>query len=209
MHLLLLDNYDSFTWNLHDLLVQAGWAEGLALTLDVVRNDHKTVPELLDAQYSGVVISPGPNAPDQAGVCMPLIRAVLGKVPIFGVCLGHQAIAQVLGGHIVRASAPVHGKVAPIAHAGTGCMRGLPSPFTAMRYHSLVVNTAALDGHAEVHAWLADDPAVVMGLHAPGLLAEGVQFHPESVGTPLGLPLARNVVRWCASQGSLDATRAT
>ena len=208
MRVLLLDNYDSFTWNLHDLMVRAGWAEHVPLQIDVIRNDQTTVEAVVAARYAGLVISPGPKAPDDAGICLRLLEAVLGRLPVFGVCLGHQALAQVLGARVVRGREPVHGKVAAIGHRSSGCFVGAPQPMTAMRYHSLIVDPAGLDSRALVHAWLADEPQVVMGLCAPALRAESVQFHPESVGTPLGLLLMRAVVRDFGQSAGQHATTA-
>ncbi|MSQ82344.1 MAG: aminodeoxychorismate/anthranilate synthase component II [Myxococcales bacterium] len=198
MRVLLVDNYDSFTWNLHDWLLRGADLRGVSLTIEVVRNDAQTATTLANQQWSGVVLSPGPKDPQSAGVCLALIEQVLGRIPIFGVCLGHQAIAQALGGRIVRAKQPMHGKVSQIAHDGTGCLRTLPSPFAAMRYHSLVVQVETLPTAVRRTAWLADEPDVVMALDAPQLLVQGVQFHPESIGTPFGVTIASNVIHWFA-----------
>ncbi|MBM4343430.1 MAG: aminodeoxychorismate/anthranilate synthase component II [Deltaproteobacteria bacterium] len=196
MRLLLVDNYDSFTWNLHDLFLRAARSLSLSVGVDVVRNDAITVREALAGRWTAIVVSPGPCDPDRAGICLSLIEAAVGRLPVFGVCLGHQAIGQVLGGRVVRAPRPVHGIADRIGHAGRGSLAGLDSPLVAMRYHSLVVDGRSLDCAAEVHAWLHEAPSVAMGLRADALGLEGVQFHPESVGTPQGVELAKNVVRW-------------
>lgn len=196
MRLLLVDNYDSFTWNLRDLFLRGAHQLDMRVRVDVVRNDAIGIRAALDGRWQAIVVSPGPCDPDRAGICLPLIEAAIGRLPVFGVCLGHQAIGQVLGGRIVRAPRPVHGKTDWIAHTGAGSLSQLPRPLQAMRYHSLVVDAATLDPRAEVHAWLHGDPDVPMGLRVPHLGLEGVQFHPESVGTPQGAALAANVLRW-------------
>ncbi|MCY1033922.1 aminodeoxychorismate/anthranilate synthase component II [Corallococcus sp. BB11-1] len=182
--ILLIDNFDSFTFN----LVQALGA--LGATLHVVRNDAITVAQAEALRPSHVVISPGPKTPDAAGVSLDVIRAFAGRVPLLGVCLGHQGIGQVFGAKVVRAPVPVHGKTADVQHRGQGVFRGLPQPFTAARYHSLVVDRDSLPACLEVTAWSGD---LVMGLRhreLPGL--EGVQFHPESFLTREGPRLLAN-----------------
>ncbi len=196
MRLLLVDNYDSFTWNLHDLLLRGALALRREVQIDVVRNDAIGVRQALDGRWRGIVLSPGPCDPERAGICLPLVEAAMGRLPVFGVCLGHQAIGQVLGGRVVRAPRAVHGTADRVDHRGTGCFARLPRPLLAMRYHSLVVDPADLDPRAEVHGWLDALPGVAMGIRAPVLGLEGVQFHPESVGTPNGAELAANVLRW-------------
>ncbi|RYZ41462.1 MAG: aminodeoxychorismate/anthranilate synthase component II [Myxococcaceae bacterium] len=182
--ILLIDNFDSFTFN----LVQALGA--LGATLQVVRNDALTVAQAQALRPSHVVISPGPKTPDAAGVSLDIIRAFAGHVPLLGVCLGHQSIGQVFGAKVVRAPVPVHGKTVEVEHRGQGVFRGLPRPFTAARYHSLVVERDSLPECLEVTAWSGD---LVMGLRhrdLPGL--EGVQFHPESFLTREGPRLLAN-----------------
>lgn len=203
LRLLLLDNYDSFTWNLRDLLLRAGEAEGLALQVEVVRNDAQSLAQLTRRGYDAVVLSPGPGQPQQAGVMAELIHAWRGRVPFFGVCLGHQALGQELGATVVRAPEPVHGKAALIRHSGQGCLAGLPQPLQAMRYHSLVVDAADLAAAGWITATLAGPQPIVMALRHPADGLEGVQFHPESVGTPDGIALARNVVAGFAGRPSL------
>jgi anthranilate synthase component 2 len=191
VRLLLVDNYDSFTWNLAALFVGAG-AE-----VQVVRNDAVAVGTVLGSGVAGVVIGPGPNAPVDAGICLDLVRACAGRLPLFGVCLGHQAAAAAFGGRIVRAPRPVHGKVAQMAHDGSGAFSGLASPLSAMRYHSLVVDPTSVPVGMTVSAWLDDGPEhLVMGLRDAVRGIESVQFHPESVGTAHGPETARNILDW-------------
>jgi len=183
---LLIDNYDSFTYNLVHFLGELG-AE-----VTVRRNDAVTVKEALALGAEGIVISPGPCDPDRAGICLDLITAAAGKLPILGVCLGHQAIGQAFGGRIVRAT-PVHGKVSQIHHNGTGVFAGLPNPFPATRYHSLVV---ARDGLPECFEVTAEcDDGLIMGLQHKDLPLHGVQFHPESIATEKGHDLLANFLR--------------
>jgi anthranilate synthase/aminodeoxychorismate synthase-like glutamine amidotransferase len=188
--ILVLDNYDSFTYNLVQYLGEMG-AEPV-----VRRNDQITVDEALAMRPVAVVISPGPGVPGTAGISVPLVRSFAGRAPILGVCLGHQAIGEAFGGRIVRAGRIMHGKVSPIEHDGSGVFAGLPSPFPAMRYHSLVVEPASLPPPLRVTAWTADrDPgSEIMGLEHRSHPVFGVQFHPESVGTEVGRTLIANFV---------------
>lgn len=181
---LLIDNYDSFTYNLWHYLGELG-AEVV-----VRRNDAITVDEALGMAPQGIVISPGPCDPDRAGICLDLIRQAAGRVPIFGVCLGHQSIGQAFGGRVVRAPEPMHGKVSEIRHAGTDVFAGLPNPFHATRYHSLVVERASLPACLEVTAETAD--GLIMGLAHRELPIYGVQFHPESIASQHGHAILRN-----------------
>ncbi len=181
----LIDNYDSFTYNLYQYLCELG------ADVRVVRNDAATVAEIVAMAPERVVLSPGPCTPKEAGICVPLIHALAGHVPILGVCLGHQAIGAAYGGDVVRAPHLMHGKVSAVHHTGQGIFRGLPSPFTAIRYHSLVVARETLPDVLEVTAETAD--GLVMGVRhreIPGL--EGVQFHPESILTEHGHQLLGN-----------------
>ncbi len=182
--LLIIDNFDSFTFNLVQVL------GGLGAELKVVRNNALTLEQIDELEPEQIIISPGPGTPDNAGVSMEVIRAFAGRYPILGVCLGHQSIGQVFGGKVVRAPVPMHGKTAAIAHDGKGVFRGLPHPFTAARYHSLVVERASLPDCLEVTA-LYD--GLIMGLrHRAYPMLEGVQFHPESFLSPDGKKLLGN-----------------
>ena len=197
--LVLVDNHDSFTWNLADLLVGAAKVAGIPVDLNVVRNTDANLAALRCELPDAFVISPGPNAPDDAGQLVPWLRSVLGKVPIWGVCLGHQALAVALGGQIVPAPEPIHGRQALIHHDGQALFRALPLPFQAMRYHSLTVDRPSLPLDMAVTAWLED--GLVMGLRSEKWQCESVQFHPESVGTPAGAQLAQAAIRWLMRQG--------
>lgn len=186
--ILLIDNYDSFTWNLMHYLGEAG-AEVV-----VKRNDVLSVDEALDLGASGIVISPGPCAPAQAGIIVPLIReAAARNIPLFGVCLGHQAIGEAFGGDVVRASRVVHGKTDDITHDGTGVFTGLPSPLKATRYHSLTVDPATLPAELRVTATSPD--GTIMGFAHRTLPIEGVQFHPESIASEYGHEMIQNFLR--------------
>ncbi len=183
--ILLIDNYDSFTYNLYQYLCELG------ADVRVVRNDAATVDEIIAMKPEKVVLSPGPRTPDEAGVCVPLVHALAGKVPLLGVCLGHQAIGQAFGGEVVRAPSLMHGKVSAVHHNGEGVFAGLPSPFTAIRYHSLVVERAGLPDVFEITAETAD--GLVMGVrHRDYPDVQGVQFHPESILTEHGKDLLKN-----------------
>jgi anthranilate synthase component 2 len=182
--ILLIDNYDSFTWNLVQYL------QVLGAEVPVFRNDRITVEGIRELAPDRLLISPGPCDPDRAGVSMDAIRQLAGQLPILGVCLGHQSIGQVFGGRVVRARELMHGKTSPILHADAGVFRGLPSPFTATRYHSLVVERESLPDCLEVTAWVED--GTIMGMRHRELDVEGVQFHPESILTEHGLDLLRN-----------------
>jgi anthranilate synthase/aminodeoxychorismate synthase-like glutamine amidotransferase len=185
--IVMIDNYDSFTYNLVQYLGEMGEE------LRVFRNDAISVEEVLAMAPDRVVISPGPCTPNEAGISVPLIHAAAGKVPILGVCLGHQSIGQAFGGEVVRAKRLMHGKTSPIAHRGEGVFAGLPSPFEATRYHSLVVRRETLPGCLEVTA--ESDDGEIMGMRHRDLPIEGVQFHPESVLTEHGKELLRNFVQ--------------
>ena len=182
--LLLIDNYDSFTFNLVQYLGELG------AVVEVFRNDAIGVSGVRARRPDGVVLSPGPCTPDQAGVTLAVIRELAGEIPILGVCLGHQAIGQAFGGRVVRNARIVHGKASPVRHRGAGIYAGLPSPFAAGRYHSLVLERATLPPALAVTAWT--DEGEVMGVRHRRLEVEGVQFHPESILTEGGHELLGN-----------------
>jgi anthranilate synthase component 2 len=182
--ILLIDNYDSFTFNLVHFLGDLG------ARCDVVRNDKITVEEALARAPEAIVLSPGPCTPNEAGICCDLIRAAAGRIPVFGVCLGHQAIGQVFGGEVVRAPVPMHGKVTPVFHEGRGVFAGLPSPFNATRYHSLTVEASTLPDCLEATAKSGD--GLIMGLQHRTMPIHGVQFHPESIASEHGHQILRN-----------------
>lgn len=184
--LLVIDNYDSFTYNLVQYLGELG-AEVV-----VRRNDALSVADVGMLAPSGIVLSPGPCAPAQAGVTIDVIRAWGDRIPILGVCLGHQAIGEAYGGRVVRAARPVHGKASRIAHGGTELFAGLPSPLEVGRYHSLVVERASLPASLLVTATAVDDPTEIHAVRHVSHPVWGVQFHPESVLTPNGKPILRN-----------------
>jgi anthranilate synthase component 2 len=182
--LLMLDNYDSFTYNLVQYFGELGE------DVRVYRNDEITLDEIERLKPARICISPGPCAPEQAGISLALIERFAGRVPILGVCLGHQAIGQAFGGKVVRAQTLMHGKTAPITHTGAGVFAGLPTPFEATRYHSLAVERPSLPASLEVTAWTADGE--IMGLRHRELAVEGVQFHPESIATEHGHAMLKN-----------------
>ncbi len=184
--LILIDNYDSFTYNLYQYLRIEG------CDVDVVRNDACGVDELMDRRPAGVVISPGPGGPEDAGISVELIRRAAGKIPLLGVCLGHQCLAAAYGASIARAPELRHGKTSPIHHDGGVPFRNLPNPFEATRYHSLVVDRATLPSQLAVSAWTAD--GLVMGLRHVSEPLFGVQFHPESILTSDGPELLRGFI---------------
>ena len=187
--ILMIDNYDSFTYNLVQYLGELG-AE-----VETVRNDAITPEQARELDPSGIVISPGPCTPDEAGVSLALVRELAGEVPILGVCLGHQCIGQVFGGRVVRAARVMHGKTSMIHHRGAGVFADLPQPFEATRYHSLVVAADSVPAELEVTAWTTGADGQrdeVMGLRHRKFLVEGVQFHPESILTRCGHDLLRN-----------------
>jgi anthranilate synthase component 2 len=182
--IILIDNYDSFTWNLVHFLGELG-AETV-----VHRNDKISVGQVLSAKPQAIVLSPGPCTPNEAGICLDLIKAAAGEVPIFGVCLGHQSIGQVYGGDVVRAPNLMHGKLSAIHHEGKGVFAGIPDNFEATRYHSLTIEPASVPDCLEVTATTAD--GVIMGLQHRELPVHGVQFHPESIASEHGHRLLRN-----------------
>ncbi len=187
--LLMIDNYDSFTYNLVQYLGVLGQE------VKVVRNDALTVADIRVLKPAHIMISPGPGTPDDAGVSLAVLRELSGEIPIFGVCLGHQALGQAFGGKVVRARQIMHGKTSPVHHRGEGVFAGVPNPFPATRYHSLVVERASLPDCLEVTAWTENaDGSIdeIMGLKHKTLAVEGVQFHPESILTENGYNLLRN-----------------
>jgi anthranilate synthase component 2 len=194
--ILLIDNYDSFTFNLVHFLGDLG------AHCDVQRNDALTVVEALARKPSAIVLSPGPCTPNEAGICVELIRAAAGHVPILGVCLGHQAIGQAFGGVVKRAPAPVHGKTSPIRHGGTDIFAGLPNPFEATRYHSLIVEADSLPDSLVATAWTGD---LIMGLRHATLPIYGVQFHPESIASAHGHDLLANFLSLAGIKPALAA----
>ncbi len=188
MTVLLIDNYDSFTYNLVQYLGDLGE------DCDIHRNNKITVEECLAKKPSSVLISPGPSDPDHAGICLALIAACADHdIPLFGVCLGHQAIGQVFGGKVIRAPEPLHGKISAIHHTGQSVFEGLPTPFPATRYHSLIVEKETLPGTLEITA--QTDDGLIMGLRHKTKPIHGVQFHPESIATQNGHEMLKNFLK--------------
>jgi len=183
MTLLLIDNFDSFSFNLYQMM------GAIYPRIEVVRNNGTTVAEIKAADFSGIILSPGPGTPDESGICLEVERELGGTLPLLGVCLGHQAICQVAGARIVRAELPVHGKASQVEHDGRGVFKGLPAPFTAGRYHSLVVEPSSLPDCLEVSARSGRHIMAVRHRSQPTF---GVQFHPESILTPHGDLLLQN-----------------
>ncbi len=181
---LVIDNYDSFTYNLVQYMGELG------ADVQVCRNDEKSVRELMALSPEKIVISPGPGTPRDAGISIDLIQAVKGSVPLLGVCLGHQAIGEALGGHVVRANEVMHGKTSLVFHDDTGIFHGIENPFLATRYHSLIVERETLPAMLKVRAWTED--GVIMGMDCHELKLYGVQFHPESIMTYEGKSIIRN-----------------
>ena len=191
-NVLMIDNYDSFTWN----VVQYLWELGAEVA--VHRNDEITTDEIAAAAPALLCVSPGPCSPTEAGVSIASIKRFAGDIPIFGICLGMQSIGAAYGGDIVRAPEVMHGKTSDVHHNNTGVFEGLPSPFTATRYHSLVVDPATLPDCLEITAWTVDDSGeldVIMGLRHRELSVEGVQFHPESILTEHGHAMLQNFLK--------------
>ena len=204
--LLMIDNYDSFTFNVVQFLGELG------ADVHVYRNDEITLEEAEALAPTQIVVSPGPCTPNEAGISMPIIERFAGRIPILGVCLGHQSLGQVFGGSVVRARAVMHGKTSPIHHRGEGVFRGLPSPFIATRYHSLVVDEASLPDCLQVTAWTQHEDGSrdeIMGLRHRTLAVEGVQFHPESILTEHGHALLQNFLTEDHRDGHQDRARAT
>jgi len=192
MKVLMIDNYDSFTYNLVQYLGE------LEAEVEVVRNDQVGVETIMTTDASHIMVSPGPCTPNEAGVSMAAIEALAGKIPILGVCLGHQSIGQVFGGEIVHAREIMHGKTSPVVHTGAGVFAGLDSPFVATRYHSLVIDRNSIPDCLEVTAWTEDADGnfdEIMGVRHKELAIEGVQFHPESILTEHGHALLGNFLQ--------------
>lgn len=190
---LLVDNYDSFTYNLVHYFGELG------ADIVVRRNDVLTVDEAMAMDPQGIILSPGPCDPDQAGICLGLIEKAAGKLPIFGVCLGHQSIGQAFGGKIVRAPAPMHGKVSAINHTGSGVFADIPSPLNVTRYHSLTIDPNSLPDCLEVTS--QSDDGVIMGVQHKDYPIHGVQFHPESIASEHGHKLLENFLNLAKEQG--------
>ncbi|MGA1072422.1 MAG: anthranilate synthase component II [Pseudohongiellaceae bacterium] len=187
--LLMIDNYDSFTYNIVQYLGELG------ADVAVHRNDAISLQEIEALAPAQIVISPGPCTPNEAGISMEVIRTFAGRIPLLGICLGHQSIGQVYGGDIVRAGRVMHGKISPIEHTGAGVFKGLAQPFNATRYHSLVIDKNTLPDCLEVTAWALDDAGEreeIMGVRHKEFLVEGVQFHPESILSEQGHQLLKN-----------------
>jgi anthranilate synthase component 2 len=192
MKVLMIDNYDSFTYNLVQYLGE------LEAEVEVVRNDQVGVETIMATDASHIMVSPGPCTPNEAGVSMAAIEALAGKIPILGVCLGHQSIGQVFGGDIVHAGKIMHGKTSLVYHDGVGVFAGLVNPFVATRYHSLVIDKNSLPECLEISAWTENSDGSIdeiMGVHHKELAIEGVQFHPESILTEHGHALLRNFLQ--------------
>ena len=204
--LLMIDNYDSFTYNLVQYLGELGWQT------DVFRNDAIAVEQIGSGDWDGIVISPGPCTPNEAGISMDLIAALAPQLPILGICLGHQSIAQCYGGTIARARRPMHGKLSEVYHDGRGVFAGLPSPLVATRYHSLVVADSKLPDCLEISAWTqhADGSRdEIMGLRHRQYHTEGVQFHPEAIATDHGHDLLSNFLHFMSPSAAVTARPAS
>lgn len=184
MKIILLDNYDSFTYNLVHYIGELG-AE-----VTVYRNDMVSTAYIIEQKPDGIVISPGPGTPEQSGICLELIKTASGKIPIFGVCLGMQAMGEVFGGKVIRAPKPMHGKISPVIHHATGIFSGLASPFNATRYHSLIVERKSLPDCLEITA--ENEEGLIMGLQHKKHNTHGVQFHPESIASEYGHAIIKN-----------------
>ena len=187
--LLMIDNYDSFTFNVVQYLMELGE------DVSVWRNDEISVDAIIEAAPEKIVISPGPCTPNEAGISLEVIERLAGSIPILGICLGHQSIGQAFGGHIIRAPNVMHGKLSAIHHSGVGVFEGLPSPYQATRYHSLVIDPSTLPESLEVTAWTEDESGeleAIMGVRHRSLFVEGVQFHPESILSEHGHALLKN-----------------
>jgi anthranilate synthase component II len=188
--LVIIDNYDSFTYNIVQTIAGNFQKKGPQGDIRVFRNDKITINEIIALKPNRILISPGPCTPGKAGISIETIRHFSGKIPLLGVCLGHQSIGEAFGGKVIRAARIMHGKTSPIFHDNKGVFAGLPRPFDAMRYHSLIVEKTSLPDCLEVSAWTEEGE--IMGLRHKELDVEGVQFHPESIMTPAGITLLNN-----------------
>lgn len=193
---ILIDNYDSFTYNLYHYLGELG------ATLSVHRNDQVSVAEIIKAAPQGIILSPGPCTPNEAGICLELVKTAAGRIPLLGVCLGHQAIGQVFGGNVVRAPTPMHGKISRVRHNGRDLFDGIVGDFAATRYHSLIVDRATFPAELEITADTED--GIVMGLRHRKHPLWGVQFHPESIESQHGHRILANFLRMAGHNA--DAT---
>lgn len=191
---ILIDNYDSFTYNLYHYL------EELGATVKVWRNDQISAQEIIEKAPSGIIISPGPCTPTEAGICLDLVELIQGDIPVLGVCLGHQTIGQVFGGKIVRAPYVMHGKTSPVFHDNTSVFADIPSPYLATRYHSLVVDRDSLPDCLQVTAETED--GLIMGLKHKDHNLHGVQFHPESIASDFGHKLLENFMKICEAESA-------
>ena len=187
MKIILIDNYDSFTFNLYHYL------SSFKVNVDVIRNDQITSNEILERKYSKIVISPGPGNPNQSGNCLKIVKSLYKKIPILGVCLGHQIIGQVFGSKIVQAKKLMHGKTSKIISKKMGILKNLPKSFEATRYHSLIIEKKSLSKNLEITAETKD--GLVMGVQHKKYNVHGVQFHPESIKTKLGIKILKNFIR--------------
>jgi anthranilate synthase component II len=204
--IIVIDNYDSFTYNLVQYLGDLGRDWPVAADVKVFRNDRITVAELQALQPDALLISPGPGRPEAAGISLAAIRELGKTTPILGVCLGHQSIGEVFGGQVVRAAELMHGKTSPVYHSNQGVFKDIASPFTATRYHSLIVDRSTCPAVLEITAWIEDE--TIMGLrHREYPWIEGVQFHPESILTDAGKDLLRNFLRGLAGHQQSIASR--
>jgi len=188
MKILLIDNYDSFTFNLYH------YVSSLGVKVDVVRNDKITHTQILKIKYDKIIISPGPGNPNQSGNCIKIVKALYRKIPILGVCLGHQIIGQVFGSNIIQANKLMHGKTSTIKSKKIGILKNLPSKFEATRYHSLIVDKKTLSDHLEITAETED--GIIMGIMHKKYNIHGVQFHPESIKTTIGIKILKNFINY-------------
>ena len=188
MKIILIDNYDSFTFNLYH------YVSSLGVTVDVIRNDEITHKQIIENKYDKIIISPGPGNPNQSGNCIKIVKALYKKIPILGVCLGHQIIGQVFGSKIIQANKLMHGKTSVIKSKKIGILKNLPSKFVATRYHSLIIDKKTLSDHLEITAETKD--GIIMGVMHKEYNIHGVQFHPESIKTIIGIKILKNFINY-------------